>query len=67
MAIDTRAKRASVQAYTLGLMRPPPTGNGTAADRATVAWVYSGHTYSAAVGVGEIYGFNNLIEWFELR
>ncbi len=49
MAIDTKAKRASVQAYTLGLMRPPPDGAVTAPDRATVAWFYSGLTYSASV------------------
>ena len=43
MAIDSKAKRASVQAYTLGLMRPPPTGSPlNASRRATVAWFYSG-------------------------
>ena len=46
MAIDTKAKRASVQAYTLGLMRPPPDGAIGAADRATVGWFYAGLTYS---------------------
>lgn len=48
MAIDTKAKRASVQAYTLGLMRPPPDGSVNAADRATVGWFYSGLSYSGA-------------------
>ncbi len=47
MAIDTKAKRASVQAMTLGLMRPPPDGAVTAPDRATVAWFYAGLTYGA--------------------
>ena len=48
MAIDTKAKRASVQAYTLGLMRPPPDGTINAADRATVGWFYAGLSYSGA-------------------
>ena len=51
MAVDTKAKRASVQAYTLGLMRPPPDGAITAPDRATVAWFYAGLTYSTSVFV----------------
>lgn len=46
MAIDTKAKRASVQAYTLGLMRPPPDGVVDEGDRATVAWLYKGLDYN---------------------
>lgn len=45
MAIDTAAKRASVQAYTLGLVRPPPDGTIGEGDRATAAWLYAGHDY----------------------
>ena len=51
MAIDTKAKRASVQAYLLGLMRPPPDGTVAAADRAAVGWFYAGIAYAAAVVV----------------
>jgi len=46
MAIDSPLKRASVQAYTSGLMRPPPDGTVAASDRAVVAWLYAGLTYS---------------------
>ena len=46
MAVDSKAKRASVQSYLLGAMRPPPDGTVGAGDRATVAWHYSGITYS---------------------
>lgn len=49
LAIDTKAKRASVQAYLFGLMRPPPDGAVGAADRATVGWLYAGLTYAATV------------------
>lgn len=45
MAIDTKAKRASVQAYTVGLMRPPPDGTISEGDRACVAWYYLGLDY----------------------
>ncbi len=44
MAIDSKAKRASVQAYTLGLMRPPPDGTVGDSDRPVVAWLYAGVT-----------------------
>lgn len=48
MAIDTKLKRSSVQAYTHGLMRPPSTGGGiTAAKRAEETWLYAGLTYPA--------------------
>lgn len=49
MAIDTKAKRASVQAYTFGLMRPPPDSSINEGDRATVAWMYAGIDYSAPI------------------
>ena len=49
MAVDTKAKRASVQAYTLGLMRPPPSGTVGLGQRATVTYLYSGLAYAAAV------------------
>ena len=42
MAIDTENKRRSVQAYTIGAMRPRPDAAVDAGDRATVAWMYSG-------------------------
>lgn len=48
MAIDTETKRRSVQAYTFGLMRPLPDGAISSGDRATVAWLYSGLSYSPA-------------------
>lgn len=40
MAIDTETKRRSVQAYTLGLMRPVADGTIEAADRVVCAWLY---------------------------
>lgn len=40
MAIDSAAKRSSVQAYTVGLLRPPPDGTISAEDRAQLAWFY---------------------------
>ena len=46
MAIDTENKRRSVEAYTLGLMRPVPDSVVTMPDRATVIWLYSGLDYS---------------------
>ena len=49
MAVDTENRRRSVQAYTLGLMRPLADGTVGAPDRATVAWFYSGLTYAGAV------------------
>lgn len=46
MAIDTENKRRSVQAYSFGLMRPVADGSVGVADRPTVAWLYSGLSYS---------------------
>lgn len=46
MAIDTSDKRASVQAYTFGLVRPTPDATIDAADRATSGWHYAGLTYA---------------------
>lgn len=46
MAIDTRNKRASVQAYYIGSMRPTPDAVIDAADRATLGWIYSGLSYA---------------------
>lgn len=46
MAIDTANKRASVQAYLLGNMRPVPDGTVSAGDRATLGWVYAGLSYT---------------------
>lgn len=48
--IDTEDKRRSVQAYTLGIMRPRADGAITVGDRATSAWVYSGLAYSGGAG-----------------
>jgi len=45
VAIDTKAKRASVQAF-LGYMLPPPDGTIGAPDRAVVSWFYAGLDYS---------------------
>lgn len=68
MAIDTAAKRASVQAYTLGLTRPPADGTISAADRAHAAWFYSGITYAAVVVVETASGFFlSGFNWFFLR
>ncbi len=39
------AARASVQSYTLGLMRPPPDGTIAEGDRASVSWLYQGMDY----------------------
>ncbi len=44
MAIDSKAKRASVQAYIFGSMRPPPDGTVGDSDRPVVAWLYAGVT-----------------------
>lgn len=52
MGIDTQNKRRSVQAYTLGLVRPLADGTISAADRATSSWHYSGLTYSPPVAGG---------------
>lgn len=67
MAIDTKAKRASVQAYTMGLMRPPPDGTVSEGDRATVAWFYLGMDYNnPAVGGGGValYGMPWFLYWY---
>lgn len=45
MAINTETKRRSVQAYTLGLMRPVADGSITVGDRATVAWLFAADSY----------------------
>lgn len=66
MAINTKAKRASVQAYTLGLMRPPPDGSVDAADRAAEAWLYSGLTY-AAPNPSALDWFSQFFAWFWCR
>ncbi len=42
MAIDTEAKRRSVQAMTFGLVRPTVDGTISEPDRATCAWIYAG-------------------------
>lgn len=55
MAIDTKAKRASVQAYALGIMRPPPSGTIGVGARATLSWVYSGLAYANAPTVPDIF------------
>lgn len=60
MAIDTANKRASVQAYFLGGMRPAPDGTVDAGDRATLGWAYSGLTYThSAVAAPVLY-------WYQL-
>lgn len=38
----TQTKRMSVQAYTMGLMRPYADGSLDSGDRATVAWLFAG-------------------------
>lgn len=53
MAVDTETKRRSVQAYTLGLMRPVSDGTVDEGDRATAAWLYSGLAYSGAPPVAD--------------
>ncbi len=61
MAIDTKARRASVQAYTLGLMRPPPDGSIGTSDRPVIAWFYAGLTYAAfGAYVGAVLRFRRL-------
>lgn len=40
MAIDTVNERRSVQAYTLGLMRPLVDGTIGPEDRSVIAWLY---------------------------
>ena len=41
MSVNTENKRRSVQAYTLGLMRPVADSNVTAGDRRMLAWTYA--------------------------
>ena len=53
MAANTKAKRASIQAYTIYGMRPPPDGTVGAGDRATVAGFYAGITYANPAPVVE--------------
>ncbi len=65
MAINTKARRASVQAYTLGLMRPPPAGVVGPPARAAVAWLYGGIDY--LTDSRDIHRFNDFISWFYLR
>ena len=70
MAVNTKARRASVQAYTLGLMRPPPGGTVDASDRATVTWLYSGLSYSTDHGSLPLFGlayFKSMLGWFWMR
>ena len=45
MAIDTRSRRSSVQAYAMCYTMPPPDGTIGAVDRAHKAGFYSGLTY----------------------
>jgi hypothetical protein len=52
MAIDTAAKRASVQGYTFGLVRPPPDGEIGTVDRAAAAWFYAGFQFQVLELVG---------------
>lgn len=47
--IDTQNKRRSVQAYTLGLVRPVADATVGTADRPSLAWFYSGINYSGEV------------------
>lgn len=50
MALDTQTKRMSVQAYTMGLLRPVATGGPlVVAQRAMVTWFYSGLSYAVIV------------------
>ena len=49
MAIDTRAKRSSVQAYATGFTLPPPDGTIAESDRAHVSWLYQGIDYDSPV------------------
>lgn len=68
MAIDTAAKRASVQAYATGNMRPPPDGSVSEGDRATVAWLYNGMNYDTPVLGGlPLWWFNAFYAWFWMR
>ena len=56
MAIDTKLKRSSVQAYTKGLLRAPSTGGGiTAAKRAEETWLYAGFTYPSPLNDVRLY------------
>ncbi len=48
MAIDTAAKRASVQSYVMGVPLPLPSGVSTEGSRATTAWLYAGLNYGPA-------------------
>lgn len=47
MAIDTASKRRSISAYTGLLIAPVADGTIGAADRAALAWLYSGLDYAA--------------------
>lgn len=55
-------KRRSVQAYTLGLMRPVATGTIGILARATVAWLFAADSWPASNGAGTMD-----FRWFWLR
>lgn len=57
MAIDTQNKRRSVGGYCAGLAYPVPDGTVGTADRAHIAWLYAGLTYSGVVAaVADVIG-----------
>jgi hypothetical protein len=41
MAVDTENKRRSIQAYTLGLLRPVADATISVGDRAMLTWLYA--------------------------
>lgn len=57
----SQTKRRSVQAYTLGLMRPVATGTIGILARATVAWLFAADSWPASGGSGMgIYDFRTV-------
>lgn len=45
----SETKRRSVQAYTLGLVRPVATGTIGVLERATVAWLFAADSWPSTV------------------
>lgn len=65
MAIDTETKRRSVHGYTNSPVYPVPDSTIGASDRAHVAWIYSGLTYTVqATGVPSLYCTPLLLDFY---
>ena len=64
MAIDTAAKRSSVQCYGSSIMRPPPDGTISEGDRAQLAWLYQGMDYNSPAAPAPTFQIRRLLMSF---